>query len=116
MSLCAEESKKLEGSGLSIICLMQRKQTCLLLGPARFINHDCNPNCALVLPRRNSNKISVRVIRPIEPGTELTVYYGKNYFSLKNRECMCLTCEKCVKQEFTFLFRNPVLKKRTSPS
>lgn len=62
----------------------------LLLGPARFVNHDCNPNCAF---SRKGKQISIRSIKEIHIGQELTVAYAKNYFGSNNKECRCVTCE-----------------------
>lgn len=62
----------------------------LLLGPARFVNHDCNPNCVF---SRKGKQIALRAIKDIHVGQELTVTYAKNYFGFKNRECRCVTCE-----------------------
>ncbi|WFD29633.1 [histone H3]-lysine(4) N-trimethyltransferase [Malassezia sp. CBS 17886] len=74
----------------SIIRSSRRKCSQLLLGPARFINHDCEPNAEF---RRASQHLSIRCIRPIAPNEEITTYYGENYFEARNRECMCASCE-----------------------
>lgn len=74
----------------SIIRPSSRGCSQLLLGPARFINHDCRPNAEF---RRNGKQITIRCIRPISQGDEITVYYGDNYFEPGNSECMCATCE-----------------------
>ncbi|KAL4401578.1 histone lysine methyltransferase Set9 [Malassezia pachydermatis] len=75
----------------SIIRSSSRKCSQLLLGPARFINHDCQPNAEF---RRSGNQLTIRCIRPIKRNEEITTYYGDNYFELGNKECMCATCEK----------------------
>ncbi|WFD35618.1 [histone H3]-lysine(4) N-trimethyltransferase [Malassezia cuniculi] len=75
----------------SIIRPSSRGCSQLLLGPARFINHDCRPNAEF---RRNGHQIAIRAIRPIMQGDEITVYYGDNYFEPGNSECMCATCER----------------------
>lgn len=62
----------------------------LLLGPARFVNHDCNPNSAF---SRRGKHIYLRAIKDIYPGQEVTVAYAKNYFGDNNRECCCVSCE-----------------------
>lgn len=75
----------------SIIRSSSRKCSQLLLGPARFINHDCEPNAEF---RRSGHQLSIRCIRPIKRNEEVTTYYGDNYFEWGNRECMCATCER----------------------
>lgn len=74
----------------SIIHTSRNGNANLLLGPARFVNHDCNPNCSF---SRKGKKISLRATKNIHPGQELTVTYAKNYFGYRNRECRCVTCE-----------------------
>ncbi|CAK9781313.1 hypothetical protein CC85DRAFT_286121 [Cutaneotrichosporon oleaginosum] len=62
----------------------------LFLGPARFLNHDCDNNVELY---RKEGYVTFKVLRPIKIGQELTTFYGPDYFGRANRECMCLTCE-----------------------
>lgn len=80
----------------------------LFLGPARFLNHDCNPNVELL---RQGNYVTFRVIRPVRIGEELTTFYGENYFGKGNVECLCLTCEKNHHGGFT---PKPESSRRTS--
>lgn len=75
----------------SIIRSSRRKCSQLLLGPARFINHDCRPNAEF---RRSGHILTIRCIRPIQCNEEITTYYGDNYFEWQNKECMCATCER----------------------
>ncbi|KAK8865902.1 hypothetical protein IAR55_001050 [Kwoniella newhampshirensis] len=70
----------------------------LFLGPARFLNHDCNPNVELL---RQGKYVTFRVLRPIKVGEELTTFYGENYFGRANIECLCLTCELNAQGGFT---------------
>ncbi|OCF39510.1 hypothetical protein I317_06669 [Kwoniella heveanensis CBS 569] len=70
----------------------------LFLGPARFLNHDCNPNVELL---RQGKHVTFRVTKPIRIGEELTTFYGDNYFGRGNIECLCLTCEQAGKGGFT---------------
>ncbi|WVW82256.1 hypothetical protein I302_104262 [Kwoniella bestiolae CBS 10118] len=70
----------------------------LFLGPARFLNHDCNPNVELL---RQGKYVTFRVLKPIRVGDELTTFYGENYFGRNNIECLCLTCEQQCKGGFT---------------
>lgn len=82
----------------SIIRSSSRKCSQLLLGPARFINHDCHPNAEF---RRSGHQLSIRCIRPIKRNEEITTYYGDNYFEWGNKECMCATCEQHQRGFFT---------------
>ncbi|WFC97996.1 [histone H3]-lysine(4) N-trimethyltransferase [Malassezia yamatoensis] len=75
----------------SIIRSSSRRLSQLLLGPARFINHDCQPNVEF---RRSGHQLTIRCIRPIQQNDEITTYYGDNYFETDNQECMCATCER----------------------
>ncbi|RPB13581.1 hypothetical protein P167DRAFT_573244 [Morchella conica CCBAS932] len=63
----------------------------LLLGPARFVNHDCEPNAKFVTT--NKENVTLIVERDIELGEEITVNYADDYFGVGNRECLCRTCE-----------------------
>ncbi|KAJ6594012.1 hypothetical protein B0H19DRAFT_919803 [Mycena capillaripes] len=99
-NLTDEEDKELKRTDLrnsdirrdfSVIHSKQMKKNHLFLGPARFVNHDCNNNCELF---REGKYITFRVLRPIAVGEEITAHYGDGYFGRKNRHCLCETCEK----------------------
>ncbi|EKM54581.1 uncharacterized protein PHACADRAFT_258533 [Phanerochaete carnosa HHB-10118-sp] len=101
--LTEEEDKELkrtgerhaEGVGIrrdfSVIHSRQLKKNHLFLGPARFVNHDCDHNVELF---REGRYITFRVIKPIGVGEEVSAHYGPGYFGRKNRHCLCATCEK----------------------
>ncbi|KAG6378244.1 hypothetical protein JVT61DRAFT_13950 [Boletus reticuloceps] len=98
--LSKEEDKELKRTDLrnldirrdfSVIHSRQMKKNHLFLGPARFVNHDCDNNCELF---REGKYITFRVLRPIAVGEEITAHYGDGYFGSKNRYCLCETCER----------------------
>ncbi|KAK9330854.1 hypothetical protein V1520DRAFT_339393 [Lipomyces starkeyi] len=77
----------------SIIYSHRLGESCLMLGPCRFVNHDCDPN-ARFIAQGGHGVVAVVAIRKIEVREEITVSYADNYFGKKNRECMCATCER----------------------
>ncbi|KAI0074375.1 hypothetical protein K474DRAFT_64651 [Panus rudis PR-1116 ss-1] len=101
--LSPEEDKELKRSGgrhgdgasirrdFSVIHSRQMKKNHLFLGPARFVNHDCEHNVELF---RSGRYITFRVIRPIAVGEEVVANYGDGYFGRGNRHCLCATCER----------------------
>lgn len=91
--LSVERSNELcsKGADFSVIYTARSGRYNLFLGPARFVNHDCNPNCEFI--SLGGSSVSFRTLRSIEPGEELTVSYGENYFGPQNRECLCESCQ-----------------------
>ncbi|KAK9375026.1 uncharacterized protein V1513DRAFT_444391 [Lipomyces chichibuensis] len=77
----------------SIIYSHRLGESCLMLGPCRFVNHDCDPN-ARFIAQGSHGVVAVVAIRKIEVREEITVSYADNYFGKKNRECMCATCQR----------------------
>ncbi|GJJ73041.1 [histone H4]-N-methyl-L-lysine20 N-methyltransferase [Entomortierella parvispora] len=75
-----------------------RRGTNIFLGPARFVNHDCDPNCAFV--SRGAHTVYLKATKNIVPNEELTVYYDDNYFGENNCDCLCATCERLEKGAF----------------
>ncbi|KAN0061979.1 histone lysine methyltransferase Set9 [Thecaphora frezii] len=87
------------GRDFSVISSSRKGCSQLLLGPARFVNHDCNPNAEFY---RTGSQMTFKVIRPIARNEEITTYYGDNYFEWANSECMCATCELKGTGVFTY--------------
>ncbi|KAJ3221632.1 Histone-lysine N-methyltransferase set9 [Clydaea vesicula] len=108
-ALTAEEEQDLENSDFSLIYSTKYNITSLFLGPARFTNHDCNPN---FIPSDNGT-IRFCVIADINVGEEILLSYGPNYFGYNNGECLCATCELHQKGAFANEFFNSP-KRKTS--
>ncbi|KAE9540702.1 hypothetical protein AGLY_003947 [Aphis glycines] len=66
-------------------------QTKLWLGPAAFLNHDCEANTDIY--SLGSTSAIVKANKKIKCGKEITVYYGPHYFGINNKDCMCHSCE-----------------------
>ncbi|KAJ1952572.1 histone lysine methyltransferase Set9 [Linderina pennispora] len=81
-----------ERADFSVMWWSKKKSMCLFLGPARFVNHDCDSNCRFTA--LGSDAICFQALRTIEPGEEITTHYGSSYFGENNCECLCATCEK----------------------
>ncbi|KAE8352983.1 histone-lysine N-methyltransferase set9 [Aspergillus coremiiformis] len=90
-----EQELDLKRKDFSIVMSSRRKTPSFFLGPARFANHDCNANGRLVT--RGSEGMQVVATRDIYTGEEITVSYGDDYFGIDNCECLCLTCERAVR-------------------
>ena len=99
MTAAEEEDMDLKRKDFSIVITSRKKVPSVFLGPARFANHDCNPNADLQ-PLSN-NGMSVVALRDIEVGEEVTVHYGDNYFGTDNCECLCRTCEAQLRNGWT---------------
>lgn len=90
-----ERDLDLKRKDFSIVMSSRKKTPSFFLGPARFANHDCNANGKLVT--RGSEGMQVVATRDIYIGEEITVSYGDDYFGIDNCECLCLTCERLVR-------------------
>ena len=55
---------------------------------ARYINHNCKPNCEVEIKK---DRIFIFAIKKIEKGVELGYDYGKDFFKeyIKSKGCKC---------------------------
>ncbi|RPB24182.1 hypothetical protein L211DRAFT_213576 [Terfezia boudieri ATCC MYA-4762] len=98
-----EEENLDDSSDFSVICTSRMKGTSVLLGPARFVNHDCDPNCKFITT--NKDNITIMAIRNITMGEEITIKYSEDYFGENNCECLCQTCESRAQNGFAIVGR-----------
>ncbi|EPY50578.1 histone lysine methyltransferase Set9 [Schizosaccharomyces cryophilus OY26] len=92
VKLTAKEERTLGAEkDFSILHSSRLDAMCLFLGPARFVNHDCDANCRF---NTSGRRIWLRSVKPIQPGQEITTFYSSNYFGPDNCECLCSTCER----------------------
>jgi histone-lysine N-methyltransferase SUV420H len=93
VSITADEEESLATQGLDFsIFASDLTGLSILLGPARFPNHDCKSNARFVTAPR-SREVHVVAKRNILPGEEITIDYGDEYFGPDNTDCLCHTCE-----------------------
>ena len=74
---------------LSIMSSERRGEQYILLGPMRFVNSDCSPNCEYDFSS-DCGIVQLRVRQKIKPGDELFVKYGSEFF--EHNTCRCRTC------------------------
>ena len=111
VEMTEKEEKELSSrTDFSIVLSSRRKRPSLFLGPARFANHDCDSNAKLTTTGPHGIHIVAR--KDIEPGDEITVTYGDDYFGIENCECLCSTCEGLTRNGWDP--RGPVLHEDSS--
>ncbi|KAJ9299659.1 hypothetical protein DTO271G3_2543 [Paecilomyces variotii] len=116
VAMTREEEMDLDmkSKDFSIVMSSRKKTPSLFLGPARFANHDCNANGRLVT--RGSEGMQVIAARDIHIGEEITVSYGEDYFGEDNCECLCLTCERAVRNGWAPRFDSPSQSAASTPA
>jgi histone-lysine N-methyltransferase SUV420H len=111
VEMSEKEEKQVAGrSDFSIVLSSRRKRPSLFLGPARFANHDCDANAKL--NTTGPHGIHIMALRDIALGEEITVTYGEDYFGIDNCECLCVTCEKALRNGWDP--RGPIVHKDSS--
>ena len=88
---------------LSVMSSERTGQQLLLLGPVRFVNSDCNPNVEYDFSS-DYGIVQLRVKRKINPGDEIFVKYGPEFF--ESNACLCRTChlQKLQETQFEMIF------------
>ncbi|KAI7869566.1 hypothetical protein BDF14DRAFT_1722628, partial [Spinellus fusiger] len=87
-----DDELKRQNRDFSVMFSTRKNCSCLFLGPARFMNHDCVSNCQFV--PHGQNAITLKIVKDVKCGEELTTYYGAHYFGESNCECRCVSCER----------------------
>ncbi|KAF8803051.1 hypothetical protein BYT27DRAFT_7044026, partial [Phlegmacium glaucopus] len=64
----------------------------LILGPFRFANHDCSPNCQQIMPIPNSFAYTLCTLQKIEAGQSITLNYAADGSYFGDKACGCATC------------------------
>ena len=94
-----ERELMLRGVGTSCMLKSSWSSSCqVVFGPITLTNHSCVPNCEF--DSLGSKMVSLRAIKDIQPGEELTIFYGSNYFDKNNKGCQCSDCEENKKGYF----------------
>ncbi|KCV68642.1 hypothetical protein H696_04933 [Fonticula alba] len=109
--LTTQEERRLTDSDqrdFSVMFSTSKGANCLFLGPARFVNHDCNPNCRFIPSGQHG--VCFMALRSIGPCEEITVFYGADYFGPGNIECECETCESEQKGAFSKSAQRPAAR------
>ena len=78
----------------------------IMVGPIRFANHSCRSNTEYVASHYGSSKcVKLKLLRSINKGDEITVYYGNDFFGEGNWDCKCPHNEFHSEQPLVFSVR-----------
>ena len=92
---------------LSVIYKVSDKETAyLMLGPIRFINSDCEPNCEYDFSSLDKTLVRLRTLKKLKTNDEVLLKYNDDFFS--NHECKCRTCS--VRERAALELQQPVLQ------
>lgn len=91
LSPSEEAELRVASKDFSMVQSARRRRNSLFLGPARFVNHDCDANSILTVLTKGS--LGVTTKRDIQKGEQITLFYAADYFEDGNRMCLCSTCE-----------------------
>lgn len=79
----------LDQDDFSVIKISSGKFPCLMLGPSRFLNHDCRGNARFA---SGGKGMKIYATKKILAGEEIAVAYSPNYFDKGNKNSLCATC------------------------
>ncbi|KAL0081624.1 hypothetical protein F4703DRAFT_1151379 [Phycomyces blakesleeanus] len=77
-----DDELKRQNRDFSVMFSTRKNCSCLFLGPARFMNHDCDSNCKFI--PLGQAAITLKVVKDVKCGDELTSFYGDQYFGEDN--------------------------------
>ncbi|KAH7929209.1 hypothetical protein BV22DRAFT_1029843 [Leucogyrophana mollusca] len=63
----------------------------MILGPFRFVNHDCKPNCQ-IYPVPNTHAAMFVTLRDIAAGEPITAAYTRSGYYMDDCHCLCASC------------------------
>ena len=80
-----------DATDLSVIRkISDSSQLFLMLGPLKFNNSDCEPNCEYKFSSLDTFVVRIQVLKPIRTNEKFFVKYGPEFFDVS--ECKCPTC------------------------
>ena len=77
-------------TNLSVLAPRQgSKLSRVMVGPIRFVNHSCQPNCQYKAVELNGRRaVEIVTLRKITPGSELLTFNGEEFFGPGNKDCL----------------------------